>query len=335
MVRFIDEVEIEVEGGKGGNGCMSFRRERCVPHGGPNGGDGGRGGNVVLVAQSRVSTLIEMTYHKHFRGSSGQGGGGRDRHGRGGEDCFVKVPVGTKVYDVDHDVLLADLTQPEQSIVVAQGGAPGLGNVHFKSSRNRVPTQTTQGEVGEKRRLRLELCSLADVGLLGFPNAGKSSLIRSVSSAEPKVADYPFTTLKPHLGVVRVDPAFSFVMADIPGIIEGAAEGVGLGCQFLRHVSRCQLLLQVVSLNEEEGDPVETAKALAEELGQFDQDLLQRPRWLVLNKCDLVSDPEAETKRITEALGWQGPVFTISALARQGLTPLLRAIQKYMMEQQG
>ncbi|MBS0430830.1 MAG: Obg family GTPase CgtA, partial [Proteobacteria bacterium] len=289
-MKFVDEAIIKVQAGDGGNGCASFRREKFIPFGGPNGGDGGDGGNVWLVADEGLNTLVDFRHQRSFKAQRGENGMGSDMYGRGGEDKAVRVPVGTTVINLDTDEVIGDLTTHGQKLLVARGGKGGLGNIHFKSSTNRAPRRSTPGVQGEARELKLELKVLADVGLLGFPNAGKSTLIRAVSAATPRVADYPFTTLQPHLGVVRSGPDQSFVIAEIPGLIEGSAEGAGLGVQFLKHLSRTSLLLHVVDVAPIDGsDPVTRVRAIEGELERFDPALLQRPRWLVLNKIDLVS----------------------------------------------
>lgn len=331
-MRFVDEVEIEVEGGRGGDGCASFRREKYVPFGGPDGGDGGDGGHVYLVAEEGLNTLVDFRHRRRFRAERGANGMGREMTGRSGADLELAVPVGTVVTDADTGELIGDLTEHGQRLLVARGGRGGLGNVHFKSSTNRAPRQFTRGTPGERRRLRLELRLLADVGLLGFPNAGKSTLLRAVSAATPKVADYPFTTLHPHLGVVRVGPGQSFVMADIPGLIEGAAEGAGLGIRFLRHLARTRLLLHLVDLDPPEGPQaiVPQIQAIERELVHFDPELAARPRWLVFNKIDRLDPAEAQSraKAAVQALCWQAPWYLISALARQGTEPLCRAVYR-------
>jgi GTP-binding protein len=293
-MKFIDEAYIDVIAGDGGNGSASFRREKFVPRGGPDGGDGGRGGSIFAVADGNINTLIDYRFARIHRAKSGENGHGADRYGRGGEDVILRVPVGTVITDADSGELIADLAAHNQKALVAKGGKGGLGNIHFKSSTNRAPRQFTPGEEGEKRRLHLELKVLADVGLLGMPNAGKSTLIRAVSAARPKVADYPFTTLAPNLGVVRTDAHRSFVIADIPGLIEGAADGAGLGIQFLRHLQRTRLLLHIVDLApfDPEADPVHDARAIVNELRRYDQSLYEKPRWLVLNKLDLIPEDE-------------------------------------------
>ncbi len=333
-MKFIDEARIDVAAGNGGNGCVSFRREKFIPMGGPDGGDGGRGGSVWLVADRNINTLVEYRYTRHFKARNGEGGRGSDCYGKGADDIILRVPVGTVVQDDDTGETLADLAKDGQKALVAKGGQGGLGNLHFKSSTNRAPRQSTPGEEGEKRRLHLELKVLADVGLLGMPNAGKSTFIRAVSAAKPKVADYPFTTLHPNLGVVRVDSERSFVVADIPGLIEGAAEGHGLGHQFLRHLARTRLLLHLVDLApfDPETDPVREAKAIVEELKKYDEGLYRKPRWLVLNKTDLI-DAGERGERIAAFVrdyGWTGPVFAISAISGEGTQPLVFAIMDHL-----
>lgn len=332
-MKFVDEVKIHVKAGKGGDGCLSFRREKFIPFGGPNGGDGGDGGNIYLEADADLNTLIDYRFQRHFQAQNGQQGMGSDCTGRSGEDLVLKVPVGTLVYNIDTDELLGDLTTAGQRLLVAKGGFHGLGNTRFKSSINRAPRQTTPGTLGEERELRLELKILADVGLLGLPNAGKSTLIRSVSSAKPKVADYPFTTLHPNLGVVRVGELRSFVIADIPGLIEGAAEGAGLGIQFLRHLERTRLLLHLVDVAPLDGsDPVGSANVIINELGKYSETLLAKPRWLVLNKIDQLPEEEVETHcaEIVKRLDWQGPVFYLSALKREGTDALCYAVMDFL-----
>jgi GTPase len=333
-VKFIDEALIDVHAGDGGNGSASFRREKYVPRGGPDGGDGGRGGSIDMVADRNINTLIDYRYARIFRAPRGEHGSGADKYGRGGEDIVLRVPVGTTIIDADSGETLADLAHDGERARVAKGGKGGLGNLHFKSSTNRAPRQFTPGEKGENRHLRLELKVLADVGLLGMPNAGKSTLIRAVSAARPKVADYPFTTLAPNLGVVRTDANRSFVVADIPGLIEGAAEGAGLGHQFLRHLSRTRLLLHVVDLAplDPEADPVRDARAIVKELKKYDEALHAKPRWLVLNKLDLVNQDEraAKVKAFAKSLRWKGPVFAIAAISGDGTRELCFAIQDYL-----
>jgi GTP-binding protein len=332
-MKFVDEVRIQIRAGKGGDGCLSFRREKFIPFGGPNGGDGGDGGSVYLEANANLTTLIDYRFQRMFQAEKGQHGMGSDCTGKSGADLILPVPVGTLIYNIDTDELLGDLTLPGQRLLVAKGGFHGLGNARFKSSTNRAPRQTSPGSLGEERELRLELKILADVGLLGLPNAGKSTFIRSVSSARPKVADYPFTTLHPNLGVVRVGESRSFVVADIPGLIEGAAEGAGLGIQFLRHLERTHLLLHLVDVAPiDESDPVASAKIIVHELEKYNQSLLEKPRWLVLNKIDQLSDDEREQRcsEILQQLDWQGPVFYISALKKQGTETLCYAIMNFL-----
>lgn len=333
-MKFVDEAEIRVEAGDGGNGCVGFRREKYIPFGGPDGGDGGDGGSVFLVASSNLNTLVDFRYHGVYRAERGQNGGGGNCTGHAGKDCYVQIPVGTQIRDLDTGELLGDLTREGETLRVAQGGWHGLGNTRFKSSTNRAPRQSTPGKPGEHRNLQLELKVIADVGLLGLPNAGKSSLIRAVSAARPKVADYPFTTLHPNLGVVRVDDQRSFVMADIPGLIEGAAEGAGLGIQFLKHLSRTSILLHILDVFPGEGgeDPVDAARKLALELEKWGEGIDQKPRWLVLNKIDALpeEDIEPHTQAIVDALDWQGPVFLISALEGRGLKALTFRIMEYL-----
>jgi GTP-binding protein len=329
-MKFVDEATIRVQAGNGGHGCLSFRREKYVPRGGPDGGDGGHGGHVYLVATSEINTLADFRVQRKYRAQSGQPGAGRDKTGRSGEDLRVPVPAGTLVRDVDTGELLGDLANPGDELRVAEAGRGGLGNARFKSSINRAPRQITTGQPGETRHLLLELKLLADVGLLGLPNAGKSTLIRAVSGARPRVADYPFTTLHPHLGVVRVGNHRSFVMADIPGLIEGAAEGAGLGHRFLKHLQRTSLLLHVVDIAPLEGDPLTDARCVIEELGRYSEELATRPRWLVLNKTDLLTGEEAEAVReaLVQGLDWQGPVHLVSAEAGIGTERLCQDIMR-------
>jgi len=333
-VKFIDEAIIEVHAGDGGNGAVSFRREKYVPRGGPDGGDGGRGGSIHLVADRNINTLIDYRYARIFRAQRGEHGRGADQFGKGGEDIALRVPVGTVITDADSGETLADLAHDGARALVAKGGKGGLGNLHFKSSTNRAPRQSTPGEKGESRKLRLELRVLADVGLLGMPNAGKSTLIRAISAARPKVADYPFTTLQPNLGVVRTDHNKSFVVADIPGLIEGAAEGAGLGHQFLRHLQRTRLLLHVVDVApfDPDTDPVAEARAIVDELRKYDPALAAKPRWLVLNKLDLVppDEREARVKEFVKSFGWKGPVFPISAIDGGGTRAIVHQVQDYL-----
>lgn len=327
-MKFVDEARIEVHAGNGGNGCASFRREKYIPLGGPDGGDGGNGGSVWLVADEGLNTLVDFRHQRHFRARRGSNGMGSQCTGARGEDLEIRVPIGTVVEDADTGELIGDLVEHKQRLLVARGGEGGRGNIHFKSSTNRSPRQFTKGTPGEERRLQMQLKVLADVGLLGFPNAGKSTLISSVSAATPKVADYPFTTLHPNLGVVRLNADQSFVIADIPGIIEGAAEGAGLGIQFLKHLSRTGLLWHLVDLAPlDQTDPVESVRAISAELAKFDPELLDKPRWLIFTKSDQLT-PEDAAERVSaalSALAWEGPHFLISAVARQGLEPLLWA----------
>ncbi|OGU21268.1 MAG: GTPase ObgE [Hydrogenophilales bacterium RIFOXYD1_FULL_62_11] len=333
-MKFIDEAKIQVMAGKGGDGSASFRREKFIPNGGPDGGDGGRGGSVFVVADCNINTLVEFRYTRIFKAQKGESGRGAQCYGKGGEDLTVRVPVGTVFTDINSGEVVADLAVNGQKICLAKGGKGGLGNQHFKSSTNRAPRQHTLGELGEEWELALELKVLADVGLLGMPNAGKSTFIRAVSAARPKVADYPFTTLAPNLGVVRVDSERSFVIADIPGLIEGAAEGAGLGHQFLRHLQRTRVLLHLVDISPrwEEGDPVHEARAIVEELRKYDQQLYEKPRWLVLNKIDMVDEAERETvvAQFIKDYEWSGPVFAISALEGTGCTALTYALMDYL-----
>ena len=328
-MKFVDEAIIDVAAGNGGGGCLSFRREKYIAKGGPDGGDGGDGGSVYLEADENLNTMVDYRFQRRFRAANGSPGQGRNCTGRSGDDLTLKVPVGTTVIDIDTNEVLGDLSEAGQCLKVAQGGFHGLGNTRFKSSINRAPRQTSPGSEGEKRRLKLELKVLADVGLLGMPNAGKSTLIRAISAAKPKVADYPFTTMVPNLGVVRVDPLRSFVVADIPGLIEGAADGAGLGIRFLKHLTRNRLLLHLVDLapwNDE--SPAQHALAIVRELEAFSPLLAERPRWLVLNKADVL-DEETQNERVQEVvdvLGWTGPVFVISALANTGTQALIQAI---------
>jgi GTP-binding protein len=324
-MKFIDEAKIEVHAGSGGNGAATFRREKYVPRGGPDGGDGGRGGSVWARADRNVNTLVDYRFARIHRAENGGRGMGSDCNGRAGSDVELRVPVGTLIRDEGSGELLADLARDGSRALLARGGAGGLGNLHFKSSVNRAPRQFTRGEPGESRRLTLELRVLADVGLLGLPNAGKSTLIRAVSSARPKVADYPFTTLNPSLGVVRVGEA-SFVIADIPGLIEGASQGAGLGHQFLRHLARTRLLLHIVDLTGE--DAVRDARVIAAELKKYEESLYRKPRWLVFNKADAVEDADARVKRILGALRWKRPWFKVAAISGEGCDALMKAIAR-------
>jgi GTP-binding protein len=331
-MKFIDEAKIEVHAGKGGDGSAAFRREKYVPRGGPSGGDGGRGGSVWAVADRNINTLIDYRFARIHRAEHGDAGHGSDKYGRGGSDVELRMPVGTLVRDAGSGELIADLARDGERALLAKGGQGGLGNLHFKSSTNRAPRQFTRGLPGESRKLALELRVLADVGLLGLPNAGKSTLVRAVSSARPKVADYPFTTLDPSLGVVRVAAEASFVIADIPGLIEGAAEGAGLGHQFLRHLSRTRLLLHLVDIAplDPDADPARDARALALELKKYDEALYRKPRWLVFNKADLAPDADERIARILRALRWKGPWFKVSALSGAGCRDLCNAVYRLL-----
>ena len=335
-MKFIDEAIINIEAGNGGSGCLSFRREKFIPFGGPDGGDGGDGGSVFFEGNKNINTLIDFRYQRHYKAANGQAGRGANCKGKQGDDLIIQVPVGTLIYDKDTDELLGDIKEHEQRLLAAQGGFHGLGNTRYKSSINRAPRQTSPGTMGDARKLRLELRVLADVGLLGLPNAGKSTLIRAVSSAKPKVADYPFTTLHPELGVVSVASHKSFVMADIPGLIEGASDGAGLGHQFLKHLSRTCVLLHVIDIAPlDESDPVEAAKTILNELAAYDPKLLDKPRWLVLNKIDMIPDlaeREAVIKRILSALDYQEPIFTISAIRKEGTEQLCYALMQLIDE---
>jgi len=333
-MKFIDEAIIEIHAGNGGDGACSFRREKFIPRGGPDGGDGGRGGSIYAVADRNINTLVDYRFARIHRAGNGKSGRGADCNGHGAEDILLRVPVGTVVSNADSGESVADLVAHEQRALLAKGGDGGLGNLNFKSSTNRAPRQFTRGTPGESHKLKLELKVLADVGLLGMPNAGKSTFIHAVSAARPKVADYPFTTLHPNLGVVRVDHNRSFVVADIPGLIEGAAEGAGLGHQFLRHLVRTRLLLHIVDIApfDPNTDPVTEARAIVNELKKYDRQLYEKPRWLVLNKADLVT-PEARTasvRRFIEDLGWQNKSFIISALTGEGCKKLTYAIMDYL-----
>jgi GTP-binding protein len=333
-MKFVDEVTIHVQAGNGGDGCASFRREKFIPFGGPNGGDGGDGGSVYLVADVNLNTLVDFRYTRKFRAERGQNGMGRDCTGKGGEDKRIAVPVGTVVSDAETGEVIGDLIKPGQELLVAKGGVHGVGNTRFKSSTNRAPRQFTKGTPGEARDLKMELKLLADVGLLGLPNAGKSTLIRAISAARPKVADYPFTTLHPNLGVVRVSNHRSFTVADIPGLIEGAAEGAGLGIRFLKHVSRTRLLWHLVDVLPlgETSDPVDDVRVIEAELSKFSPELAGHERWLVLNKVDLlpVEEREARCNDIVRRLNWQGPVFTIAAISGAGTQELVYKAMEYL-----
>ncbi|WP_411727126.1 Obg family GTPase CgtA [Methyloglobulus sp.] len=336
-MKFVDEVIVRVEAGDGGNGAIGFRREKYIPMGGPDGGDGGDGGSVYLIAVENVNTLADFRFHTVHRAERGQNGMGRNCTGRKGEDCYVPVPLGTLVSDADTGELIGDLTKVGETLLVAKGGFHGLGNTRFKSSINRAPQKASKGTEGEHRMLNLELTLIADVGLLGMPNAGKSSLIRAVSSATPKVADYPFTTLHPNLGVVSIDEQRSFVIADIPGVIEGAAEGAGLGLQFLKHLSRTGLLLHIIDVKPYESldTPVQSAKKIIHELEKWSDELISKPRWLVLNKIDVLQDEEKDEycQAIIKDLKWRAPVFKISAINGRGTKELMFAIMGFLEQQ--
>ena len=329
-MKFVDEATIFVQAGKGGNGCLSFRREKYIAKGGPDGGDGGDGGSVFLQADSNLNTLVDYRYQSRYKAKNGDSGQGANCTGAKGADIILKVPVGTSVVDAESGELLGDITQDGEQLRVAQGGFHGLGNTRFKSSVNRAPRQTTPGSEGESRQLKLALTVLADVGLLGMPNAGKSTLIRAVSAAKPKVAEYPFTTLIPNLGVVAVQPYRSFVIADIPGLIEGASAGAGLGIRFLKHLARCQILLHLVDIAPIDGsDPIDNIHSIFRELEQFSPTLRQRECWLVLNKTDLLTTDQVEQRRLDliNALSWSGPLYTISAVNKDGTVTLCQDMQ--------
>ena len=333
-MKFVDEATITVFGGNGGNGCLSFRRERYIAKGGPDGGDGGDGGCVYLRTKSGVNTLADFRYTRSFKAERGADGKGNNCTGRSGEDLYIDVPIGTEGYDNQTDELIGDLTHENQTLLVANGGFHGLGNQRFKSSTNRAPRKTTPGSEGDIRELRLELKLLADVGLLGLPSVGKSSLITAVSDARPKIADYPFTTLHPNLGVVRVGPLQSFVMADLPGLIEGAAEGTGLGIQFLKHLSRCRLLMHMIDLSErgENEDPIAQFKTIQTELENYSEAITSKDRWLVFNKIDLYSEQDYQQKveQVCSSIGWDGPVYAISTVTRLGLDNLCKDILRHL-----
>ncbi|KEI72866.1 Obg family GTPase CgtA [Endozoicomonas elysicola] len=334
-MKFVDEATIAVQAGKGGNGCLSFRREKFIEKGGPDGGDGGDGGSVYVIADNDLNTLVDYRYQKHYQAQNGGPGRGRNCTGAKGADVELKVPVGTTVVDNDTEEVVGDLTHVGQRIKVAQGGFHGLGNTRYKSSVNRAPRQTSPGSEGERRDLRLELKVIADVGLLGMPNAGKSTFIRAVSQARPKVADYPFTTLVPNLGVVAVDRHRGFVIADIPGLIEGAAEGAGLGIRFLKHLARCRILLHLVDVAPyDDTDPAESAKAIIHELEQFSETLAARDRWLVLNKVDLLPEDQREAvcQHVIKELNWTGPVYQTSAISGLGTDILCQNIMNFIEE---
>ncbi|RIX40958.1 MAG: GTPase ObgE [Rhodocyclales bacterium GT-UBC] len=335
-MKFIDEAKIFVKAGDGGNGAATFRREKYIPMGGPNGGDGGRGGSIYVIADRNINTLVDYRYTRKFIGKRGENGGGADQYGAGGDDIILRMPVGTVIYNLNTEEILADLSEHDQKVLIAKGGKGGLGNLHFKSSTNRAPRQKTNGDQGEEFELRLELRVLADVGLLGLPNAGKSTLIRAISSARPKVADYPFTTLHPNLGVVRVNDEKSFVMADVPGLIEGAADGAGLGIRFLKHLQRTRILLHLVDIApiDPDADPVRDAKAIVGELLKHDPELANKPRWLVLNKLDLIPEEDREKavkdflKAYKKATKYDGPYFPIAAINGEGTKPLIYAVSE-------
>ncbi len=331
-MKFVDEASIRVEAGNGGNGALSFRREKFIPRGGPDGGDGGAGGSVYFIGREGLNTLADFRHTRVFRAEHGTKGGGRNCTGKSGNDLAIPVPLGTRVMDAEADELIGEITRDGQMLLVAQGGKGGLGNTRFKSSTNRTPRRTTPGQPGERRELELELQVLADVGLLGLPNAGKSTFLRAVSDARPKVADYPFTTLHPHLGVVRIEENRSFVAADIPGLIEGAAEGAGLGHQFLRHLSRTRVLLHLVDMAppEPDADPAAGVRAIEAELKKFSPALAKRERWLLLNKMDLFPEKERATqaRRLVNKLKWKGPVYRISAVNREGCRELVMELMQ-------
>ncbi len=333
-MNFVDEASIKVEAGKGGDGCLSFRREKFIEHGGPNGGDGGRGGSIFFVGDEALNTLVDFRFQPNYRAQKGEHGKGTDRTGAKGEDLFIKVPLGTSVFDEETDDFLGDINTAGEQMLVAQGGRNGLGNTRFKSSTNRAPRQTTPGEAGEVRILRLELKLIADVGLLGMPNAGKSTLIAAVSAARPKIADYPFTTLVPNLGVVRLAHDNSFVIADIPGLIEGAADGAGLGVQFLKHLSRTRVLLHLLDLCPADGsDPLENCRLIEEELARYSEGIAEKPRWIVLTKLDLLpkEKQQEQVELISQKLGIDH-IFAISSVSGHGLDRLLGAIGQFLLE---
>jgi GTPase len=337
-MKFVDEATIDIAAGDGGAGCVSFRREKFIPFGGPNGGDGGRGGSVWAVADRNINTLIDYRYARRHEARNGEAGRGSDQFGAAGDDIVLRFPVGTIVSDAETGELIVELLEHDKKVLLAKGGDGGFGNLHYKTSTNRAPRQKTPGWPGETKKLKLELRVLADVGLLGMPNAGKSTLIAAISNARPKIADYPFTTLHPNLGVVRVGPERSFVVADVPGLIEGASEGAGLGHQFLRHLQRTRLLLHVVDLApfDEAVDPVKQARAIVAELKKYDPKLHAKPRWLVLNKLDMVPAEEREARiaDFVRRFRWKGPVFAISALAREGLQPMIEKIHNHVAARQ-
>ncbi|MFT6103249.1 MAG: GTP-binding protein [Granulosicoccus sp.] len=332
-MKFVDEAPIAIYAGNGGGGCLSFRREKYIAKGGPDGGDGGDGGSVYLEGDGDLNTLVDYRYQPKYRAKNGGTGSGKNCAGAKGDDLILRVPVGTSIFDVETEELLGDITEDKQRLLVAQGGFHGLGNTRFKSSTNRAPRQTSQGSDGEHRDLKLELKVLADVGLLGLPNAGKSTFIRAVSAAKPKVADYPFTTLVPNLGVVKIEEHRSFVVADIPGLIEGASDGAGLGIRFLKHLTRCRILLHIVDMAPfDETSPLESAQAIIREIGQFSPKLANRERWLILNKVDMLPADEvkARCQAVVDGLGWQGPVFSIAAISAQGTLQVCRDIMEHI-----
>ena len=340
-MKLVDEADILVKAGDGGNGCASFRREKFIPKGGPDGGDGGDGGSVFVIADENLNTLVDFRHQRRFQADRGQNGMGSQMYGKGGEDAEIRVPVGTVVTNLGTDEMIGDMLRHGQRLKVVQGGQGGLGNMHFKSSTNRAPRQSTAGTLGEERELRLELKLLADVGLLGFPNAGKSTFVRAVSAATPRVADYPFTTLYPNLGVVSIAPGQSFVVADIPGLIEGAAEGTGLGITFLKHIQRTHILLHLVDAApfvDEDGDPIATivgeVRTIEAELSRFDPELLLKPRWLLLNKLDLLPQEERDARiaAVLEALSWESPAFGISAISKAGTWPICQRLMTALEE---
>ncbi|HJW25268.1 MAG TPA: GTPase ObgE [Rhodocyclaceae bacterium] len=335
-MKFIDEAKIYVKAGDGGNGVATFRREKYIPMGGPDGGDGGKGGSIYAIADRNINTLVDYRYTRKFLAQRGENGRGSDCYGAGGEDIVLRMPVGTVISDLNTEEVIADLDQHDKKVLIAKGGKGGLGNIHFKSSTNRAPRKCTKGESGDELELKLELKVLADVGLLGLPNAGKSTLIRSISAARPKVADYPFTTLHPNLGVVRVDANKSFVVADVPGLIEGAADGAGLGIRFLKHLQRTRILLHLVDIAplDPEADPVRDAVAIVQELDKYSPELAEKPRWLVLNKLDLIPEDEREEriqdflKAYKKASKYDGPYFPIAAISGEGTKPLIYAVHE-------
>lgn len=332
-MKFVDEATIRIAAGNGGNGCMSFRREKYIPKGGPDGGDGGNGGDIIFIGNSGLNTLADFRYKREFRAQHGESGQGRQKTGKAGQDLLIRVPLGTLVIDQDTDELIGEVLSNDEKLLVAKGGEGGLGNIRFKSSINQAPRRTVPGTLGDERRLQLELKVLADVGLLGFPNAGKSTLLRTVSAARPKVANYPFTTLSPELGVVDIGQK-GFVIADIPGLIEGAADGVGLGLAFLKHLQRTRLLLHIVDIapSDESQNPLLAIQMLQVEMQRFDEKLANKPRWLVFNKTDMVSleDTKEIMNQTIKALKWQYPVFSISAINGQGCKDLMNEISQYL-----